>query len=156
MNSGSLTFQQAQSDDQPFIASISCFSQEWSLWELGSSNPTLSHIEKWMNSYHYKNGEWRIWSLNEKIAFTYHLTKDNNDEPWLGTIVVNKKGKGMGRMILEALAEEERKNGAKVLYTACPVQFLDWMQFLGKVGFEQYKVDYDEKGNEYLLLALPL
>ncbi|RBW69408.1 hypothetical protein [Bacillus taeanensis] len=156
MNRSSLTFRKMKRDDQALMTSLSSLSKEWSLWELGSSNPTHADVERWINHYQYENGEWRIWNLDEKTAFTYHLTKVRNEEPWLGTIIVSQKGEGIGRLILEVLAEEERKKGAKVLYAACPAQCLNWMQFLGKIGFEQYKMDYDEKGNEYLLLALPL
>jgi N-acetylglutamate synthase-like GNAT family acetyltransferase len=65
--------------------------------------------------------------------------------------------KGVGKRILTEIGNKLRHKGHKALFAGCPIRQDLWLQFLGKCGFEQFKVEMDETTKkEFMITVKPL
>lgn len=114
-------------------------------------------IQAWMSLYEKYQGEWLIWSDSSRyIGMTYHVSRaPSNGRPWIGMVVVapDKRNEGIGRVLLERITECLNQLGEKVVYIGCPFERTNWMQFLGRCGFEQIGMDLLESGKKYIKMA---
>lgn len=150
-----LSFKPYEKDDQPFFEKLIQDSIAWQEEECSASN-----LASYMQKYEMMNGQWTVWSENEKslgIAFTVDWAP-SNEKPWIGTILVDGQArrKGYGKQIADEIAEWYKKEGHDVLFTAVPLQRIEWMQFLAVCGFEQLKVEENERNQPYMIMAKPL
>ncbi|WP_226530585.1 GNAT family N-acetyltransferase [Metabacillus niabensis] len=146
-----------QSKDLPFFQELIDASPEWQEEECVSVE-----LETYLLSYSMYKGQWRIWcdesDKNVGVSFMIEWSP-SNEKPWIGTILIHpsKHHKGFGKMIIAHYKEVLSKKGYRVLFAGCPIQRNSWMQFLGKCGFEQFKVEKDEgTQKEYMISVLPL
>lgn len=142
-------------DDLDFFRKLIEESKQWQEEELGSLSP-----EEYYKKYEEMEGEWRVWSLGEDpVAVTYHLKNSpSNDKPWLGTILTSSlyRRRGFSREIIAALGGELKENGSDVLFAGVPPDRLEWLDFLARVGFEQYMLEKDGAAKHYMVLVSPL
>lgn len=118
-------------------------------------------LERYINSYSNLQGVWRVWWLNswEPIGITFLVEKaPSNNKMWLGTILIAKehRNKGYAKNIIKELANQSLSNGEDALFCGVPIEIHEWSMFLGKCGFEQFKIEKDETGQNYLVLVYPL
>jgi len=145
-----------QSSDLPFFQELINASTEWQQEEC-----TSDKLEAYLLSYKMYDGKWRIWHDGETCIGISFLVEwsPSNGKPWIGTILIHpsKYLRGYGKLVIKHYKEELTQNGHKVLFAGCPIQRSSWIQFLGKCGFEQFKVEKDEATQkEYMIFVLPL
>lgn len=143
-------------DDVEFLKTLIAGSPAWQKEECHAEE-----LESYLLTYQMYNGEWRIWTLNGKqIGVSYVLEwSPANEKPWVGTILIhpNSRLKGFGRGILNEVGLELRQKGHKALFAGCPIGQDTWLQFLGKCGFEQFKVEKDDTtSKEFMITVKPL
>ncbi|MGM0873508.1 MAG: GNAT family N-acetyltransferase [Bacillota bacterium] len=143
-------------DDYEFFKEIIVESTDWQKEECH-----VEELQSYLMSYRMFNGEWRIWMMNDKrIGVSYVLEWSlANEKPWVGTILIypNSRLKGMARGILNEIGIELSRKGHKVLFVGCPILQDSWLQFLGKCGFEQFKVEKeDTTSREFMIMVKPL
>lgn len=145
-----------QVDDYEFFKEIILESKIWQKEECH-----VDELHSYLMSYRMFNGEWRIWMINDKqIGVSYVLEwSPANEKPWVGTILIhpNSREKGMARGILNEIGIELSRKGHKALFAGCPIIQDSWLQFLGKCGFEQFKVEKeDTTSREFMIMVKPL
>lgn len=150
-----LSFRLYEKDDQPFFEKLIQDSVAWQEEEC-----SVSGLASYMQKYEMMNGKWTLWSKGEKplgISFTVDWVP-SNEKPWIGTILMDGRArrKGYGRQIVDQIAERYKKQGHDVLFTSVPLHRIDWMQFLAMCGFEQFKVEENERNKRYMVMARPL
>ncbi len=152
-----LRARELRSSDLPFFQVLINCSTEWQEEECESSE-----LENYLLSYSMYKGQWRVWQdeSGNDIGISYMVEwSPSNEKPWIGTILIHPSNyrKGFGKMVIEQYKEELSKKGNKVLFAACPIYRDSWLQFLGSCGFEQFKVEKEEKTQkEYMITVLPL
>ncbi|MBS2968815.1 GNAT family N-acetyltransferase [Metabacillus sp. KIGAM252] len=126
-------------------------------WINEETEPAL--LEEYMKKYEMYQGEWRIWEENgEPAAITFSIEwSPSNEKPWLGTILVHpsKRSQGIGKKVIRSAAAELKEKGHKILFAGVAAERLDWIQFLSKAGFEQFKME-ENSGEAYTILIFPL
>ncbi|KKI93787.1 hypothetical protein WQ54_01670 [Bacillus sp. SA1-12] len=145
-----------EKEDYFFLKEIIAASPEWQNEECHAEE-----LDSYLNAYKMYNGEWKIWKLGEvQVGVTYSLEwSPTNEKPWIGTILIHQasRSQGLGRRILAEIGLELKQKGQKVVFAACPIKQDSWLQFLGKCGFEQFKVEKDEStSKEYMITLKPL
>ena len=151
-----LSARDLQSSDLPFFQELINASTEWQQEEC-----TSGQLETYLLSYKMYNGKWKIWydgATNIGISFLVEWSP-SNEKPWIGTILIHpsKYHRGYGKMVIEWYKKDLARKGFNVLFAACPIKRASWIQFLGKCGFEQFKVEKDEATQkEYMISVLPL
>lgn len=155
MEIGNLTFKHFAETDFPFMLSIIEESPRWEKSELKGRK-----LNEYIQTYNTLQGEWRQWNFNDElVAVTFHIdVSPSNQKPWIGTILVKKEKrlKGIGKEIINHLSQELLKKGKKVLFAGLPADHFEWIDFLSKCFFEQYKIEKDHSGNEYMVMIKPL
>lgn len=150
-----LSFKLYEKDDQPFFEKLIQDSIAWQEEEC-----SVSDLASYMQKYEMMNGQWTLWSKIGKplgIAFTVDWAP-SNEKPWIGTILVDGQArrKGYGKQIVDEIAERYKKEGHDVLFAAVPLQRIEWMKFLAMCGFEQFKVEENERNQPYMVMTRPL
>ena len=149
------SFKLYEKEDQPFFEKLIQDSPAWQEEEC-----SISDLPSYMQRYEMMNGQWMLWYEGERaIGITFAVDwAPSNEKPWIGTILVDRqaRGKGYGKQIVNKIAEGYRKEGQDVLFASVPLQRLDWMQFLAMCGFEQFKVEENERNKPYMIMAKPL
>ncbi len=116
-------------------------------------------LTSYFHRYQSQSGEWRIWSKgDDDIGITYHVEKaSSNGKPWLGTLLITPelRKRGFAHQIIQDIKNELKSKGNKILYTAAPYDEEEWIQFLGFIGFDQFKVEM-HLGIERLIFLQPL
>lgn len=145
-----------ETGDAAFLRFLISASENWQREECA-----VEDLQSYLFSYAMYNGEWRIWSRDlKKVAVSYVLEwSPSNEKPWVGTILVHPsyRMKGIGRGILTEIGEDLRRKGHKALFAGCPVNQDSWLQFLGRCGFDQFKVEMDEvTKKEFMITVKPL
>lgn len=151
-----ISSEKLESDDLEFLRLLIIASEEWQNEECD-----VEDLQSYLFSYSMYNGEWRIWSIDhKKVGASYVLDwSPSNEKPWVGTILVHPsyRMKGIGKRILTEIGKELRHKGHKALFAGCPIRQDLWLQFLGKCGFEQFKVEMDETTKrEFMITVKPL
>ncbi|RLQ95896.1 GNAT family N-acetyltransferase [Falsibacillus albus] len=106
-------------------------------------------------------GKWLTWfepRRTEPVAITYHMeTAPSNGKPWLGTLIVkpSRRMEGVGEEVITILGEELKANGHKAIFAGVPIEQYTWVDFLSRCGFEQFKVESEEK-QQFLILVKSL
>ncbi|MBO1510573.1 GNAT family N-acetyltransferase [Metabacillus bambusae] len=152
----SLSSRSLEKDDYEFFKEIIIESNEWQNEECN-----VEDLQTYLLSYKMFNGEWRIWKSGDKpVGVSYVMEwSPANEKPWIGTILVHPhlRMKGFGKSILAEIGSELSRKGHKALFVGCPIQQDKWLQFLGKCGFEQFKVEFDEyTSKEFMIAVKPL
>ncbi|UII57260.1 GNAT family N-acetyltransferase [Cytobacillus spongiae] len=150
-----LNFDQMKDSDIGFFEEIIMDSPEWEEVEL------IQHqLSEYIQKYAHLNGEWRVWKLKgQKVAISYHLPKSySNHKPWIGTLLVRKaeRNKGIGKEIISNICTEMKECNQKVIFAGFPIENSQWTSFLTSCSFEQYKLEKDEQGDNYLIMIRPL
>lgn len=155
MEIGKLTYRQMNPADAPFILQLIKESPQWKTNELKDLK-----LEEYFEMYTPVKGEWRVWDLNQKpVAVTFHVVKaQSNDKPWIGTIIVkeNNRLQGVGKSVIHFLLSELKQMGSNVVFAGVPYSQLEWIDFLSRCNFEQFKVEKDELGVSYIIMINPL
>jgi GNAT superfamily N-acetyltransferase len=117
-------------------------------------------LEEYINGYTTMRGNWEVWLADRKpvgITFTVERAPSNH-KMWLGTILILKehRNKGYARNILSEIASRAFSRGEEAIFCGVPIEINEWSMFLSKCGFEQFKIEKDESGQNYLLLVNPL
>jgi GNAT superfamily N-acetyltransferase len=151
-----LTSRELHEDDFYFLKEIITASSEWQKEECH-----VNELKSYLLSYKMYNGEWRIWSIDNKhVGISYVLEwSPANEKPWVGTILVHPMAqrKGIGKNIVNTIGFELSLRGHKALFAACPTKQDSWLQFLGKCGFEQFKIEQDvSTSKDYMITVKPL
>ncbi|WP_066176372.1 hypothetical protein [Bacillus marinisedimentorum] len=153
---GKLEYRALRDTDTAFVSMLAGESPDWAETELGESETAADFIRK----YRGTGGEFRVWQVGgTDTALSYHIDKaESNRKPWLGTILVRRsaRGKGIASAIVWKLASEWRTKGERATFCGVPADKMDWPLFLGKIGFEQLKIEQDENEKEFLVMVLPL
>ncbi|WP_326848366.1 plasmid recombination protein [Bacillus velezensis] len=90
--------------------------------------------------------------------FSFHLEwAPSNGKPWLGTVAVapEAKEKGIGRAVIEEIAGRLRGEH-KAMFSAVPLDRQEWILFLSQCGFEQLKLEKDDREKTYMIMVKPL
>lgn len=143
-------------NDYRFLKEIIEVSPAWQKEEC-----LVEDLQTYLLSYKMYNGQWRIWtSENKLVGVSYVLEwSPANEKPWVGTVLIHPafQCKGYGRKILTMIGDELHQRGHKALFAACPINQDSWLQFLGKCGFQQFKVEKDDTTTkEYMITVKPL
>jgi GNAT superfamily N-acetyltransferase len=143
-------------NDNNFFKEIIAESPDWQKEEC-----SIDNLQHYLLSYNMYKGEWRIWSCeNIDVGISYILEwSPANEKPWLGTILIHPsvQRRGLGKEILDKIGSELYQRGHKAFFAACPIVQDSWLQFLGKCGFQQFKVEKDENTlKEYMITVKPL
>ncbi|WP_171016732.1 GNAT family N-acetyltransferase [Pseudalkalibacillus caeni] len=132
--------------------------KEWLDEELIPEESSAEDFERLIEKYRSEKGEWLVWQQEGMdVGITFFLpSAESNGQPWIGTVIVNPEYRraGYGKEIIRHITHLVKQN--KVIFAANPFAFDDWHRFLGTAGFEQYKIEKDESGREYLLFVLPI
>ncbi|QHZ46658.1 GNAT family N-acetyltransferase [Bacillus sp. NSP9.1] len=141
--------------DAAFFEEVIEESPEWAEEELNGQS-----VEQYMRSYQMYSGHWLIWEEGSRPeAVSFHLDwAPSNGKPWLGTLLVHPdfRQKGRAKEVIEAIGEHLYEKGHKALFAAVPYERDGWLNMLARTGFEQLKAEQDEKGEQYLIMVLPL
>lgn len=142
-------------EDLPFFTGLAEASPEWKKEECQTDN-----IESYMLSYSMYGGEWEVWLIDsEEVAVSYVLEwSPSNGKPWLGTLIVHPdyRNRGIGTKIINLMVEKLNSKGNSAIFAGCPINQDSWLQFLGKCGFEQFKVEKDDRNlKEYMITVKP-
>lgn len=117
-------------------------------------------LDEYINSYASMQGYWQVWiDSGIPIGITFTVDKaPSNNKMWLGTILIAKshRNKGFARKIIKKLATQALSKGEEALFCGIPIEINEWTIFLGKCGFEQFKIEKDGNGQNYLVLVFPL
>ncbi|QOR68412.1 GNAT family N-acetyltransferase [Cytobacillus suaedae] len=117
-------------------------------------------LDAYLHGYSSLHGDWKVWiDKGIPIGITFTVNKaPSNHKMWLGTILIAKehRNKGYARKILQALADKAVSRGDEAVFCGIPIEINEWSIFLGKCGFEQFKIEKDEYGRNYLVFVLPL
>ena len=92
------------------------------------------------------------------LAVSFHLEwAPSNGKPWLGTVAVapEAKEKGIGRAVIEEIAGRLRGEH-KAMFSAVPLDRQEWILFLSQCGFEQLKLEKDDREKTYMIMVKPL
>jgi GNAT superfamily N-acetyltransferase len=139
--------------DHSFFMDLIESSLEWQEEECKSEDLT-----EYLSSYKMYNGEWRVWTDNNHLLGVSYVLEwsPSNEKPWVGTIIVheNYRGKGYGRAILNEIGKVLSEKGHKALFAGCPIQRDSWLLFLGKCGFEQFKVEEDDTTYKKIMISV--
>lgn len=151
-----LTYRELDEKDFIFLKEIITESPEWQKEEC-----CVNGLESYLLSYMMYNGEWRIWySGKKRVGVSFMLEwSPANEKPWIGTVLVHPMSRrnGIGKNIMKTIGHELSKRGHKALFAACPIKQDSWLQFLGKCGFEQFKIERDDSSSkEYMITVKPL
>lgn len=137
--------------DYPFLQKIIDQSVIWQQIELKDLS-----LENYIKTVKGLDGEWLLWKMGEQeVAISYHVRNaPSNQKPWLGTLLVEKtyRGQGYGRKIVQLIQDRQER----VLFCAIPIIADNWIAFIANCGFEQYKVEYDDEGFQYIIFVKPL
>ncbi|PGT78123.1 MULTISPECIES: GNAT family N-acetyltransferase [Bacillaceae] len=148
-----LTSRILETSDYPFFMDLVRTSLEWQEEEC-----KVEDITEYLSSYKMYNGDWRVWlDENHLIGISYVLEwSPANEKPWIGTIIVheNFRGKGYGKAILNEIGMVLSDNGHKAIFAGCPIQRDSWLLFLGKCGFEQFKVEEDDTTHKKFMISV--
>jgi GNAT superfamily N-acetyltransferase len=152
----SLSSRTLEKDDYEFFKEIIRASTEWQNEECVEED-----LQSYLLTYKMFSGEWRIWNSGDKpVGVSYVMEwSPANEKPWIGTILVHphSRMKGLGKSIVTEIGSELSQKGHKALFVGCPIQQNTWLQFLGKCGFEQFKVEFDEyTSKEFMIAVKPL
>lgn len=152
----SLSSRSLEIDDYEFFKEIIRASTEWQNEECVEED-----LQSYLLSYKMFNGEWRIWNSGDKLVGVSYVLEWSpaNEKPWIGTILVHPHSRmnGFGKSIVTEIGSELSRKGHKALFVGCPIQQDTWLQFLGKCGFEQFKVEFNEfTSKEFMIAVKPL
>jgi GNAT superfamily N-acetyltransferase len=140
--------------DLSFFQKIVDKSELFKKWEIKEED-----LSSYFYRYQIGKGEWRIWlDGDSQIGITYHVEKaDSNGKPWIGTILISPelRKRGFAHRIIEKWKNELKAKGNKIVYATSPYDEEEWIQFLGLVGFDQFKVE-THLGIEWLIFLQPL
>lgn len=150
-----ITSRNLEKSDYPFLMEMIKSSPEWKEEECKEDD-----LITYLQSYSMYNGEWKMW-FDEAIPIgvTYVLEwSPSNEKPWIGTILVHQsvRIKGYGRLIINEIGNELKVRGHRALFVGCPIHQNSWLLFLGKCGFEQFKVEKDETLNKEYMISVKL
>ena len=152
----SLSSRLLEKQDYDFVKEIILESQEWKREECWEED-----IDSYVLTYKMYNGEWKIWSLNKEdvgVSFVIEWSPAN-EKPWIGTLLLHptKRLQGIGKKIITSIGNDLRVKGHKVLFVGCPVNQNSWLEFIGKCGFEQFKVETEKlTSKDYMIAVKPL
>lgn len=117
-------------------------------------------LEEYMHGYSSLDGNWYIWLDNGiPIGITFIVNNaPSNNKMWLGTILIAKehRNKGFARRIIKELANIALSKGVEAIFCGIPIEINEWSIFLGNCGFEQFKIEKDETGQNYLVFVYPI
>lgn len=141
--------------DYPVFLSIAEESPVWKQTELNGMS-----IDEYIENYEHLNGQWSLWTIQEEAAAISFLVKNapSNGKPWLGTVLVKAgcRGKGLGSRIISQIGKALESQGEDVMFCGVPLGCTEWQLFLGKCGFEQFKIEEDDEGVKQLVFVKPL
>ncbi|MFC3884257.1 GNAT family N-acetyltransferase [Bacillus songklensis] len=150
-----LSSKKYEEKDQPFFLKLI---EESPLWQQEEGFP--SELLEYRRKYEMMNGQWEVWYEGPcRIGLTFTVDwAPSNEKAWLGTILVDGQARkrGYGKAIVHDIARRYEKEGHDVLFTAVPLQRLEWMQFFAACEFEQLKVEEDEQKKPYMIMTRPL
>lgn len=150
-----LIYKELAVDDYPFLEEIAQASPEWKREEKFEGN-----IEEYLLVYKMYHGKWYVWyDKSMPVGISYFLEwSPSNEKPWLGTVLIEPglRGDGYGRQIIDNICNELSKENHKAIFAACPIERDDWLLFLAKCNFEQFKVEKSDTEKEYMILVRPL
>ncbi|MBE4908881.1 GNAT family N-acetyltransferase [Bacillus luteolus] len=117
-------------------------------------------LDAYMHGYTSLQGDWQVWldkGILIGITFTVNKAPSNN-KMWLGTILIAKehRNKGFARRIIKELAIKALSKGDEAIFCGIPIEINEWSMFLGNCGFEQFKIEKDKTGQNYLVFVYPL
>lgn len=143
-----------EQDDLCLLEKLAEAHSIWKEEEFGEKD-----AESYLISYSMYNGSWLVWEKDgQPVAVSYHLDwAPSNGKPWLGTVMIDpaEEKKGHARTIIEQISKWLRAKH-KAIFAAVPVDRSEWMLFLSQCGFEQLKIEKDEKGKSFMILVKPL
>ncbi|MGN9865713.1 GNAT family N-acetyltransferase [Bacillus swezeyi] len=141
--------------DLAFFEEVIEVSPEWAEEELKEES-----AEAYMRSYAMYNGEWLMWEKGGRpAAVSFHLDwAPSNGKPWLGTLLIHPdfRQKGLAKEVIKTIGKRLNEKAHKALFAAVPYERDGWLNMLARSGFEQLKTEKDEKGEQYLVMVLPL
>lgn len=145
-----------EKQDYDYVKKIISESPEWISEECKKED-----FDSYVLNYGMYNGKWRIWSLNkEDVGVSFDMEwSPANEKPWIGTLLIHptKRLQGIGKGIINTIGNELSVKGHKVLFTGCPVNQFSWLEFIGKCGFEQFKVETEKlTSKDYMIMVKPL
>ncbi|AOC90888.1 GNAT family N-acetyltransferase [Bacillus amyloliquefaciens] len=149
-----LTDREFEEEDIGFLEQLAAAHPVWKAEEFGTKNAA-----EFMLAYSMYNGTWLVWELDgTPAAVSFHLEwAPSNGKPWLGTVAVapEAKEKGTGRAVIEEIAGRLRAEH-KAMFTAVPLARQEWVLFLSQCGFEQLKLEKDDREKTYMIMVKPL
>ncbi|MDZ5470637.1 GNAT family N-acetyltransferase [Bacillus sp. 31A1R] len=155
MVNGELKYRDLSHQDIPFFLELARENKIWREIELKGEK-----LENYIETYSYLNGEWRLWTLQKDfIGVSFHTKlAPSNGKPWFGTLIITVKfqKQGIGKAIIEKITSELKEEGMNVIFAGIPFDQYNWIDFLGKCSFEQFKIEKDDQGNSYLIMIRPI
>lgn len=138
-----LTGRDFEEEDLGFLEQLAASHPVWKNEEFGTKNAA-----EFMLAYSMYNGTWLVWEIDgAPAAVSFHLEwAPSNGKPWLGTVAVapEAKEKGIGRAVIEEIAGRLRGEH-KAMFSAVPLDRQGWVLFLSQCGFEQLKLEKDDR-----------